>query len=73
MNKLLQEKNTTINELKEQLKGGASSIQNSVVEEKKSNLFSTSKKKISIFSEQQNLTSELLKKICELENSNKKL
>ena len=47
---------------------------NSVLnDDKKQSLFSTSKKKMSVFSEQNNLTSELLKKICDLENINKKL
>jgi hypothetical protein len=40
---------------------------------KRGSLFSNSKTKFSQFKEQNNLTSELLEKICKLENKNKKL
>ena len=40
---------------------------------KRGSLFSNSKSKFTQFKEQNNLTSELLQKICKLENKNKKL
>ncbi len=74
LNSKILEKNQIIMKLKNfNVKLNEEKKQSIIDLEKRSSQYSNSNKKGSVFKEQNNLSRELLEKICNLENSNKKI